>query len=287
MSRKTTALPLALLASLAIGVPAGTAVAQPGGRIAQAAGGDAPPLNPAVIGAPLDRLQNALGAAGDAIDGGQGADAARPLRASRRYLIRAYNGAKFLIASQAAPPAEEAHVGAPSFRKLARRVVRVRRTSARSGGGWIRARASQDATGPVFADAPTAVFNVFTSQYQAATTAIGLMPDTTGNLLKRVQATARTAIVLRNRLVKQVAAASPPAPTEDAQAAQEAEEPVTFDVVMPGVSVFLDDEIKQLNAMQQDASVPADVKAGLGDLLAADQQVQTRVNTLWPPVAAD
>ena len=137
----------------------------------------------------------------------------------------------------------------------------------------------------MFADAPTAVFNVFTSQYDAATTAIGILPDVKGNLLKRAKVTVNTAIILRNRLVKLVAAAAPPA-AEEARAAQEGEEAVTFDLVMPGVSVLLGDEIQQIRATQQDTSVPAASRV-LDDVLAADTLIQTRVNTLWPPAVED
>jgi hypothetical protein len=58
-------------------------------------------------------------------------------------------------------------------------------------------------------------------------------------------------------------------------------------MVMPGLALLLGDEIQQIQATQQDASVPAASKAVLGNVLAADQQILTRVNTLWPPAAED
>ena len=140
--------------------------------------------------------------------------------------------------------------------------------------------------GPVFADAPTAVFNVLTSQYSAATTAVGMLPDTTGNLLNRVKTTLNTAIILRNRLVQIVAAASPPA-AEEAQAAQDADDVTTFDMVMPGLAVLLGDEIQQMQAATQDTTIPAAPRTALAAALAADQQILTRVNTLWPPATED
>jgi hypothetical protein len=286
MVLKKPILPLALIASLAIAVPAGTAVAKPADPVAHAAGGDAPPLNPSVVGIPIMRTQAALDNAADAVDAGQGATAAGPLQASRRYLIRSYNGAKYLIANMPPPAAEEAKAGARKFRRLARSFIRGSRRKAASAGGWIRAHASQDVAGPVFADAPTAVFNVLTSQYSAATTAVGMLPDTTGNLLNRVKTTLNTAIILRNRLVQVVAAASPPA-AEEAQAAQEAEEVTTFDMVMPGLAVLLNDEIQQMQATTQDTTVPAASRAVLSTALAADQQILQRVNTLWPPATED
>jgi hypothetical protein len=275
--KKRTTLPLALAASVALALPS-----------AASAGGDAPPLNPSVVNVPILRTQAALDNAAGAIDGGQGATAAGPLRASRRYLIRSYKGAKYLIANQPAPPAEDATASSRRYVKLARRFIRASRRG--SSSAWIKARSSQFA-GPVFADAATAVFSVFTSQYSAATASVGMLPDVQGNLLNRVKTTMNTAIVLRNRLVKIIAAAAPPAPPEDAKvrahASQEEGEVTTFDLVMPSVSVLLADEIQQMQATAQDTSVPAASRAVLSNAVAADQQIKTQVDTLWPPVVDD
>jgi hypothetical protein len=271
---KRTTLPLALAAFVALALPAGAL-----------AGGDAPPLSPSVIGIPVARTQIALDNAANAIDKGKGATAAGPLRASRRYLIRSYRGAKYLIANQ--PPVEEARVGRSSrrFVRMARRFIRISRVSGASASRrWMRAQASDDPVGPVFADAATAVFSVFTSQYSAATASVGMVPDVKGNLLNRVKTTLNTAIVLRNRLVKIVAAAAPPEPEDArAKASQEEGEVTTFDVVMPGLIVLLDDEIQQMTATSQDASVPTASKNVLVNALAADQQIKTLVNSVWPP----
>jgi len=288
MVLKRPILSLALVASLAVALPAGTAAAESSGPVAHSAGDPPPPPSPSVVGIPISRTTQALGNAADAIDEGKGATAAGPLRASRRYLIRSYNGAKYLIANTPPAPVDDARAASKRFVRLARRHVRTARISRSSGSGWIRAQASGDPTGPAFADTPTAVFNVLASQYDAATAAVGMAPDTTGNLLSRVNTTLNTAIVLRNRLVKIVAAAAPPAPVDDAQAAQEeADDVTTFDMVMPGLAVLLNDEIQMLQATSQDASVPAAAKTALTSALAADNQILTRVNTLWPPVVED
>ena len=277
--KKRTTLPLALAASVALALPA-----------AAVAGGDAPPLSPSVVGIPIERTQVALDNAANAIDEGKGATAAGPLRASRRYLIRSYKGAKYLIANQPAPPAEDARVSKRKFVRMARRFIRIsRHRGASASRHWIRAQASDEPAGPVFADAATAVFSVFTSQYSAATASVGMLPDVKGNLLSRVQTSLNTAIVLRNRLVKIVATAAPPAPPEDAKAkaSQEEGEVTTFDIVMPGLVVLLDDEMQQMRATSQDTSVPVASKNVLTNALAADQQIETRVNTLWPPAVDD
>jgi hypothetical protein len=274
-----------LMAVLAVAVSAATAQAS---TPANAAGGDAAPLNPSIVGVPILRTDTALGNAADAIDSGNGAAAVGPLKASRRNLLRSYRGAKFLIAHMPPPDAEEARVSSRRFVRLAKRFIRASRRG--SGSVWIRAQASDDVAGPVFADTPTAVFNVFTSQYQAATTAAGMAPDTKGNLLNRVKTSLNTAIILRNRLVKIVAAAAPPAPPEDARVhahASQEEGVTTFDMVMPGVAVLLGDELQQLQSLAEDTSVPAASRAALNDAIAADNVITTRVNALWPPATEE
>ena len=282
---------VALTAGLALALPAAAAQASSAGPVAHAAGGDAPPLNPSIVGVPIQRTEESLSHAADAIDAVNGPEAAGALTASRRYLLRSYNGAKYLIAHPPAPPAEADSVNAKKFVRLARRAIRASRSRAASDGRWIKAHASQDdAPGPVFADGPTAVFNVLTSQYNAATAAVGMAPDTKGELLAKVKTTLSTALVLRNRLVKVVHAAAPPPAAEadsvKAHASQE-EGAVTFDLVMPGLTALIDDELQQMQAAAADASVPSDAKAILTTAIAADQQIETLVNTYWPPAGAE
>ena len=279
MVRSRTTRLVALTAGLAALLP--TAAAQ--------AGGGAPPIDPPIVGVPIARTQVALGNAADAIDAGTGAQAAGPLRASRRYLIRSYKGAKYLIANAPPPPVGDGSANPRRFIRLARRAVRA----SRHGGahGWIRAGASgSGGAGPVFADGPTAVFDVFTSQFSAATAAVGMLPDVQGTLLSRVQTTLNTAVVLRNRLVKIIHAAEPPAPVGDGRVhARASGAPVaaTFGSVMPGLTVLLDAELQQMKATQQDTSVPSASRAALSKAIAADTQIEALVNQYWPPVIGD
>ena len=279
---------LALTVGLALALPVAAAQAKSAGPVAHAAGGDVPALTPAIVGVPIQRTDAALSNAADAIDAGDGAGAAGPLTASRRYLLRSYSGAKYLIAHPPPAPAEEGSAAKKRFVKLARSFIRASHHGKQRG--WIKAHASQDAAGPVFADGVTAVFNVFTSQYSAATTVAGMAPDTKGELLAKVKTSLNTAIVLRNRLVKVVHAAAPTAPAEEAGAvahASQEEGAPTFDVVMPGLTVLLDDELQQMQAMAADSAVPADSKAILTSAIAADQQIVNLVNQYWPAVAED
>jgi hypothetical protein len=280
MVRQRTTRLLGLAAILAVALP--TAAAQ--------AGGGAPAVDPPIVGVPIQRTATALGNAADAIDAGQGATAAGPLRASRRYLIRSYKGAKYLIANAPPPPVGDGSASSRRFRRLARRFIRASRAGTQ--GGWIRARTSgAEGGGPAFADGPTAVFDVFTSQFNAATSAVGMLPDVKGNLLSRVQTTLNTAVILRNRLVKVIHAAAPPAPpAEDGRVhAHASGAPVgaTVDAVMPGVIVLVDAELQQMQAMADDTSVPAASRAALTKAIAADQQIETLVNQWWPPVVGD
>jgi hypothetical protein len=279
---------LALTAGLAFALPTAAAQASTGGPVAHAAGGDAVAQNPAIVGVPMQRTQDALSNAADAVDAGDGAGAAGALTASRRYLLRSYSGAKYLIAHPPPAPAEADSANSQAFLKRARSFIRASRHGRQRG--WIKAHASGGApAGPAFADGPTAVFNVLPSQYSAATTAVGIAPDVKGQLLDKVKTTLNTAIVLRNRLVKVIHAAAPPAPAEDgrvkARASQEEGAP-TFDTVMPGLTVLLDDELQQMQAAADDSSIPADSKAILTSAIAADKQIEALVNQYWPPAPA-
>ena len=291
MARRTNIRLLAVAAGLTLALsPAAGASTRPG---AHAAGGGAAPLDPPIVGVPIARTAKALDKAADAIDVGKGATAAGPLRASRRYLIRSYRGARYLIANAPPPPpAESGSASARTFRRLARRAIRAARSARAGNDGWISARISGDGgAGPSFADGPTAVFDVFISQFNAATAAVGMVPDVKGNLLARVKTTLNTAIILRNRLVKVIHAASPPAPpaSDGRVHAQASGAPVaaTFDAVMPGLIVLLDAEQQQMRATAQDTSVPSASRAALTTAIAADQKIEDRVNLWWPPLPAD
>jgi hypothetical protein len=287
MVARKTALPLALLAGAALAVPG---AAQAAGPTAHASGGDAPALNPAVVGNAITRTDAALNSAADFIDQGDGASAAKPLTAARRYLIRSYTGAKYLIAHPpAAPPAEEGSANpAASFKYRARLAVRSSHHGRKALSKYIKAHASDDGPAPpAIADNPTAVFNVLTSQYNAVTGAVAMYPDTTGALQAKVKLVLDTAIILRNRLVKAVAAAEPPAPAEEgrAHASGGAVVGTSYAPVMPGLTVLIDDEIQAMTAGQ--AALPAASQGDFSAAIAADQKVEAFVNTTWPPAPAD
>src|SRR4051812_48277164 len=141
MVGRSITLALAVAASAAVAVPAAQAPtnARP---VAHSAGGDPPALNPPLIGLPLARTDKALGSAADFIDQGNGALAAKPLTAARRYLIRSYNGARYLV-SLPPPPAEEGSANPAMFKRMARRAVKashrgVKRSTKSRKSGWIK-----------------------------------------------------------------------------------------------------------------------------------------------------
>jgi hypothetical protein len=292
MVARKTALPLALLTGAALAV---SSVAQAqgtgAGPVAHAAGSDAPALNPAVVGNAITRTDAALNSAADFIDQGDGASAAKPLTAARRYLIRSYVGARYLVAHPpAAPPAEEGSANrTATFKNRASHLVRDSRRGRKARSRWIRAHASDDGpAAPAIADNPTAVFNVLTSQYSAVTDAVAMYPDTTGALQAKVKLVLDTAIILRNRLVKAVAAAEPPAPAEEgrvhAHASQDEAAP-TYAPVMPGLTVLIDDEIQAMTAGK--SALPAASQGDFDAAITADHKVESFVNTTWPPAPAD
>jgi hypothetical protein len=284
-----TLLPLALFASAVLAVPAAQAAAEHSSPVAHSAGGGTPPLNPAVIGVAIVRTDTALSSAADFIDQGNGAMAAKPLTASRKYLIRSYNGARYLIAHPPAPAAQ-ATASAAKFQSLARRFIRASRRGPKARSRWILAHASGGApAGPAFADNPTAVFNVFMSEYSGATAAVGMYPDTTGALQNKVKTTLNTAIILRNRLVKAVHAAEPTAAAASvspvhAHSSGTGGAAPTYAAVMPGLVTLLGDEIKQMQATV--STVPAASRPTLNSAIAADTKIKNQVNTWWPPTPA-
>jgi hypothetical protein len=290
MVRCRSTLSLALAAGVVAAAPAAQSAAAAPSPVAQSAGSDAPPLSPSVVGVPITRTDKALSSAADFIDQADGARAAKPLTAARRYLIRSYSGARYLIALPPPAPAEEARAAAARYKKMARRVVRAAHRGGKAKSAWIRAHASDDGPAlPAFADTPTAVFNVLTSQYAAATDAAGMYPDTTGTLQAKVKLVLNTSIILRNRLVKAISAAEPPAPAEEgrvrAHASQDEEGAPTFAPLMPGLTILIDDEVQQLKATM--AQVPAAAAADLQAAINADQQVKGLVDSLWPAAPED
>jgi hypothetical protein len=282
MQIRRTIAPLALIAGVALASPALTtsALAAPAATppTAKAAGGDPVPLTPAIVNVPITRTQKALTKAADKLDAGDATRATRSLTAARRYLTRSSAGARYLVANAPPPVAEEASASFRKYRVLAHRAVSASKQS-HTNGGWVRARLAGDVVGPTIADPPTAVFSVFTSEYNAATATTGMLGDARGTAATAVSTTLARVTALRGQLVAFIRTSAPPADPE----AEVPEGVTTFDMVMPGVSILLGDEITQLKAAAADTTLPAAARTAVNAALAADQALVTTINTAWPP----
>ena len=136
----------------------------------------------------------------------------------------------------------------------------------------------------------TAVFSVVCTRESSVPCTSGSIPTAAVAALNWLVKTSKTAVVLRNRLVKIIHAAEPPAPVGDGRVhARASGAPVaaTFGSVMPGLTVLLDAELQQMKATQQDTSVPSASRAALSKAIAADTQIEALVNQYWPPVIGD
>jgi hypothetical protein len=116
-----------------------------------------------------------------------------------------------------------------------------------------------------------------------------MAPDVKGNLLKRVQTTLNTAVILRNRLVKFVHTNAPPPPVEEGRVrARTADAPADpYGAMMLGLNVLIDAELQQLQATADDTSIPQASRDSLTKAIAADKQIEGLVNQYWPPVVGD
>jgi hypothetical protein len=282
---------LALAAGVGVALPAAAAQAKPASPAAHAAGGavGATP-DPPIVGIPITRTDSALGNAADAIDAGNAAQAVAPLTAASKYLTRSYRGARYLInTAPATPPAAAGRVRARTYVRLARGAVSASRSGTTGNSAWIRAHKSGGApAGPAFADAPTSVFDVFTSQFNAATASAGMLPDATGAALTGVTGTITAAQTLRSRLVRFIHTKEPTPPPAAAGRVRAhksggAVVGTSFGAVMPGLTVLLDAEMQQMQLAARDRSLPTASRATLTRSIAADRRLEGQVNTWWPP----
>ena len=115
-----------------------------------------------------------------------------------------------------------------------------------------------------------------------------MAPDTKGELLAKVKTLAqhgdRPAQPAREGRARGRARPRPPRKAGAHAHASQEEGAATFDAVMPGLTVLLDDELQQMQAAaSQDARCPPTPRPILTSAIAADQQIETLVNQYWPP----
>jgi hypothetical protein len=265
----------ALAAGLVAAAPAGAAT----GPTAEAAGGDVPPPLPSLVQTRLTRVENALERLTEDVDEVNGVHALVTAKVVRRQLAAAWRGARYYITHAPPPPADDARVHS------ARAGVRVRDLAPK-----VRAKIAQD-DAVVIADPVTTAMAVFDEFHNISSTVIELTDGARVPVLDALNRTAFLTLDRRDKAIDDVRVLAPPPPAEDAsvraQAAQDEDAP-TFDVTMPGLTMFLDDEIQHIDGLVSDAP---DLRPGGRRLLnAARRQItatETTINTIWPPVVDD
>jgi hypothetical protein len=268
MLKRSTLLPVALAAALAVAAPA-TAHAASGG--AHFDGGDAPPIIPSIIQTRVTRTENALDRLTEAVDDNDAAGVTRTGKTIRRQMAAAWRGAVYYLKNPPAPPIEDLARAGGSRHKAA------------AEHGKAHARVADDPTGPVIADPPTAMLAVFQLQHEVASTMAEL---TDGARVPILDAMSKTMFFTLDRRDKAVATAHALEPPPDPDAGEDA--PATIASVMPQVVPLLDDEIQQIRGLQSDATDlrpggVAILRAGLTQTLLTE----LTINTIWPPVVGD
>jgi hypothetical protein len=277
MLKRMTVASAAIAAGLVVAAPA---VASDG-PAARMSGGDPVPPLPSLVQTRLTRVDNALERLTDDVNELDGVHAAKSGKVVRRQLGAAWRGARYYIV-HAPPPAEEASV------HRARRGVRLRDLSP-----TVRARIAQDDAGPVIADPVTTAMAVFDEFHNVSSTVIELTDGARVPVLDAMSRTLFLSLDRRDKAIDDVHTLAPPPDPEDlaavpvrAHAAQD--DAVTFDVTMPTLPVFLDDELQHIDGLQSDA---LDLRPGGRRILTrARTQIsatEAKVNTYWPPATED
>jgi hypothetical protein len=274
--RTALAAPVVLAAALAATAPAGAAT-PPGAHMS---GSDAPPPLPSLVATRLHRVDRALDRLTDDVNDNDKVHAPKQSKIVRRQLWAAWRGARYYIKHAPAPPAEDARLHAR------RAGVRVRDLAPK-----VRAKIADDPTGPVIADPVTTGMAVFDEFHNVTATIIELTDGARVPILDAMSKTLFLSLDRRDRAINDVHTLAPPAAPEDrkviARASQEDAAP-TFDVTMPTVPVYLDDEIQHIDGLIEDAG---DLRPGgkriLNKARTQITQTETLINTFWPPVVDD
>jgi hypothetical protein len=268
---RKAAVPLALAASFAMGIPA--AASAKASAPARAAGGDVvTPIYPSLVQTRVDRAERALRHATKRMENNKLDKAAASFKVVRRQMAAAWRGAKYVIRTTPPPPATEDRVP------------------------LVRARASGGApVGPTLASPADTGFLVLSLQHEVASDVIQLVDGAHGTGLGMLSRTLFFTLNRRDQAIQDILVLAPPAPPADdarvrlrAHASGGAPVVSTFDAVMPNVPPQLQDETQGVDGLKSDAT---DLTAG-GRRLLNDAETQIEktlgvVNTNWPPVPAE
>jgi hypothetical protein len=265
--------PALLMAGLFAAIPAASVASPASGHAhakARAAGSDAAPTLPSIVRVRIDRGTKALERAGDYVDQDMPDKAVASLLNARRSMYAAWRGAKYVVTTAPAPPAEEARV---HHRK---------------------ARASDDdVIGTVYADPVTTAIAVLTYQHTVATSAYGLLDGAKGVLRDSVSTTIFAALNRRDEAIQWIHANAPAPPVDDfrvparrARASQE-DAPPDFNTLMPGVIPDLVDELQQIDGLVNGGALTPGEKRIMGQAKTQVTTTQQTVNTFWPPAPVE
>jgi len=267
-----------LAAGLAAAAPAGAAAAP----TAQMSGGDVPPPLPSLVQTRLTRVDNALERLTEDVNDVDAVHAPKAGKVVRRQLAAAWRGARYYVTHPPAPPADDARVHS------ARSGVRVRDLAPK-----VRAKIAGDGV-VVIADPVTTAMAVFDEFHNVSTTVIELTDGARVPVLDAMSKTLYLSLDRRDKAIADVQTLAPPPPPPEAEdagvhakAAQE-EGAVTFDTTMPGLTMWLDDEIQHIDGLTSDAT---DLRPGGSRILtkarAQIARTEATINSIWPPATED
>jgi hypothetical protein len=157
----------------------------------------------------------------------------------------------------------------------------------------VRAKLTQDDDAVVIADPVTTAMAVFDEFHNVSSTTIELTDGARVPVLDAMSKTLFLTLDRRDKAIADVKTLAPPAPPEAEDAsvhakASQDEDAVTFDTAMPGLTLFLDDEIQHIDGLISDAT---DLRPGGSRILTKGRaqivQTEATINTVWPPATDD
>lgn len=277
--------PVAAAAGLMAALPAGALAAPAQHAEAHAAGGDATALiYPSLMQTRLVRSQAAIDRAAKYADAGQTDKAATALTAARNNLSKAWIGAKYVIDHAPPPVAADAAFHKGAFRKSGRLKI----AKARHGKRAHRADVVPPA-GAVAATIYDTGFAVLSLQHYAATTAVSLVPDTSGTTLTAVRSTLARSVNDRDKAIAYIHSIDTAPPAADAKVrAHKADDPVaSWATTMPNAIPQLDDEVQQAEGELSEPGLSPAQTSILQGADYRDLKTDQTLNTYWPPAPAD
>jgi hypothetical protein len=275
--------PLTAAVGLIAATPAGALAAPANHPRARAAGGDVVALQfPSIVNTRLVRAQSALDRAARFSDQAQPGKAITAMTAARNNLSKAWKGAKYVIQTAPPPVATDAAFHRRAFLKSGR--VRIYRGPR---GKRVRQAGAPPAAGGSMASQYDTAFAVLSLQHYAATTAVGLIDDTTGTMLTAVRSTLARSLNDRDAAIAYIHSIDTPAPpAADARVhAHSAGTPVVagWSTTMPNLVPQLDDEIQQVEGTLTESGLTGAQTSILNGADYRDIKTERTVNQLWPP----